>query len=383
MLGGDREPEPRAAAGARRVGLVEAVEEPRERLRRHARPAVRDDDRRAGDRHRQRHLHRAARGVVTRVVHEVPDDPVQPPRVRRDDHGLAGQGDRGAREPRRDHRGDEPPEVDRLQADGLGVGVEARDLHELVDEVAEAADVGDQELRGAPAVRGHAVEAALDQRRLGDQRRQRRAQLVRHVRGEPSVLLLRGLEPADRRLEGVGHAVELGAPAPELVASAGGHPRREVASRDPPRRPRRVVHRPEDAARDEPGGDQRHEDGDQPAREEPEAELREGRIDAGRREDEEQVRPTARPPADDRAPGSRRASARHSRAVRSRRSRAGRARSRRAPRGGGRACTGCRRRSRRSSRPRRAAGTPPGGRWRRSSRRRSAAEPGRAAGPRG
>ena len=46
MLGGDREAEARLPPRARRVGLVEAVEERSRRVRRHARPAVGDDDRR-------------------------------------------------------------------------------------------------------------------------------------------------------------------------------------------------------------------------------------------------------------------------------------------------------------------------------------------------
>ena len=70
----------------------------------------------------------------------------------------------------------------------LGIGIEARQLHELLDEVAQPADVADQELRGASTLGRQVVEVLADDRRLGHERGQRRSQLMRDVGHEPPVL---------------------------------------------------------------------------------------------------------------------------------------------------------------------------------------------------
>ena len=137
--------------------------------------------------------------MVARVVEEVADDPVEPSRVRLDDDARRGQRELGRRESSAHDRGDDPPEVDWLEERVLRVRVEARDLHEVVDQRPQAPDVADHQLGRAPRVRREAVDVALDQRRLGDQRGQRRAQLVRDVGDELAVLLLGDLEAAHRR----------------------------------------------------------------------------------------------------------------------------------------------------------------------------------------
>ena len=147
---------------------------------------------------------------------------------------------------------DEADEVDRLERDLLGRGIEARQLHELLDERPQPPHVGHQQLGRSPALRRQLVEVLAHDRRLGDERGDRRPQLVRHVGHEPAVLVLGRLEPPDRVREDAGHPVEPLGPGPELVARRDGHPRRQVAALDPFRDPTGLLDRRQDAARDEP-----------------------------------------------------------------------------------------------------------------------------------
>ena len=89
-------------------------------------------------------------------------------------------------------------------------------------------------------------------RGLGDERRERRPQLVGHVRDEPPVLGLGGLEPADRVGQGVGHPVEPLGPRAELVVRGDRHPRRQVAAFDPLGGAAGRLDRRQDAAGDAP-----------------------------------------------------------------------------------------------------------------------------------
>ena len=115
--------------------------------------------------------------------------------------------------------------------------VEPRDLHQVVDERAQAPDVRHEQLARAPARLGQRVEVLAQDRRLGDERRQRRPELVRDVGDEPAVLRLGRLEPADRLGECLGHPVEPLGPRPELVVRGDRHARGQVAVLDAPRRP--------------------------------------------------------------------------------------------------------------------------------------------------
>ena len=50
------------------------------------------------------------------------------------------------------------PMIDGFERDLLGIGVEARQLHQLLDQRPQPADVGDDHLRGAPARHGQPLE---------------------------------------------------------------------------------------------------------------------------------------------------------------------------------------------------------------------------------
>ena len=158
-------------------------------------------------------------------------------------------------EPGGDDRRDQTTEVHRLEGDLLGAGIEPRELHEVVDEGPQPGDVGDEQLAGPTALRRQRVEVLAHDRCLGDERRERRPELVRHVGHEPAVLGLGRLEPADRLAEGLGHPVEPLRPGPELVVRGDGHPRGQVAALDPLRGSAGRVDRGEDAARDDPRDD--------------------------------------------------------------------------------------------------------------------------------
>ena len=95
------------------------------------------------------HLDRRPRRVLAGVVEEVADDPLQPARIRLDDDRLGRQLQAGLRQPAGDHGLEQPAEIDRLGGDLLGLGVEAGDLHQVVDERSQPGDVGDEQLAGA------------------------------------------------------------------------------------------------------------------------------------------------------------------------------------------------------------------------------------------
>ena len=249
-----------------------------------------------------------------RVVEEVADDPLDPARVGLDDdevrrHRADGLGQAGGRDGRH-----ELDEVDRLRRELLRAGVEARDLHQVVDEDPQPGDVGDEELAGPAAGVGHRPEVLAQDRRLGDERRERRPQLVRDVGDEAPVVGLGRLEPADRLLERRRHPVERLGPVAELVGGRDRHARREVAALDPLGRPGCFLDGREDAARNGPRRDERDDDQDQRAGDQPDAERRQRRLDRGRVVDEVERRAGAgQPAADDEARLARRSSATGSR----------------------------------------------------------------------
>ena len=246
----------------------------------------------------ERDLHRAARGMVPGIVQEVAQDPVEAARIRVHDQRSRRERDGGLGQARRHGAGHHAAEVHGLGGEQLGAGVEPGDLHEVVHERPQAAHVGDQELRRTAGLRRHAAEILLEQGGLGDERRQRRPQLVRDVRHEPPVLLLRGLETRDRRLERVGHPVELRGPPAHLVAAPLRDPGGQVAAGDATRRAPGLGHGSEQPARDDPGDEQRDADRHRSTHQQPRPELGEGGLDGLRGEDEEQVRRPALPAAD-------------------------------------------------------------------------------------
>ena len=114
-----------------------------------------------------------------------------------------------------------------------------------------------------------------------------------NVRHEAPVLLLGGLQAADRRLERIGHPVELRRPARELVPATLRHAGTQVPGGDPARGPPGGIDWAQDPARDDAGDEQRHGDGDQPGAQQAQPELGHRVDHRSRREDEVAVRPTA------------------------------------------------------------------------------------------
>ena len=120
-------------------------------------------------------------------------------------------------------------------------------------------------------------------RRLGDEGRQRRPQLVRDVGDEPAVLRLGRLEPADGLGQRLGHPVEPLRPRPELVVRGDRHARGQVAVLEALGGPAGGLDRRQDAARDGLGDEQRDEDQRDRADGQGEPELAERLVDRGRR----------------------------------------------------------------------------------------------------
>ena len=159
---------------------------------------------------RRRRPRPRARRMLAGVVEQVAEDPLEPARVGLDRRAAPSGSSSdappggGRRRPSRTSR----PRSTGSSATCSARGVEARDLHQVVDQRPQPADVGDEQLAGPPAVGRQRVEVLAQDRRLGDERGERRPQLVRDVGDEPPVLGLGGLEPADRVGQGVGHPVE-------------------------------------------------------------------------------------------------------------------------------------------------------------------------------
>jgi hypothetical protein len=126
----------------------------------------------------------------------------------------------------------------------LPAGVEPRDLHQLLDQAAQAADVVDEELCRPLRLLRHVLEVLREHRGLADKRRQRRAQLVRHVGGEAPFARLRFREGADLLLERLGHLVERGRPGTELIVACDRKPGLEEPFRERVRRCARLRDRP-------------------------------------------------------------------------------------------------------------------------------------------
>ena len=253
VFGGDRQPEPAAPAVARRIGLVEAFEDPR-RAGRAARPVR--------GRPPTSEIASLSAASVTSTGEPAACSRAlsrRLPRIRSSRRGSVSttSGSAGRSSVASGRRAavtgrDQSAEVDRLERDLLGPRIEPRDLHQVVDERPQPADVGDEQLAGPPALRRQRVEMLAQDRRLGDQRRQRCPQLVRDIGDEAPVLGLGRLEPADRLGQRLGHPVEALRPRPELVVRGDRHARRQVAALDPLGGPAGGLDRGEDAAGDRP-----------------------------------------------------------------------------------------------------------------------------------
>ncbi len=174
------------------------------------------------------------------VLHQVHHDPLEAPPVDGEEHGISVEAEELhlglGPPPCRGHAAKEVEQVGLFPLHVGGVGVEPRDLQQVVYEPAETADVAHHEFGGSAGFGREVVlcarpEAAVEQRGFPNQCRHRGAQLVGDVRREAPFPGFGRLEGGDLGLQGGGHGVERGAERAELIASCG-QTDREVAAGD-------------------------------------------------------------------------------------------------------------------------------------------------------
>ena len=167
-------------------------------------------------------------------------------------------------------------EVDVVELEHRGAGVEAADLEQVGEQGLEAVQLGLQEL-GRPGRRRVELVAGVVEHVTGHpDRRQRGPQLVRHVGDEPALHPAEVLQLPDLALEARGHLVERRRQARQVVLARHAQPFGEAAGGEPLGHPAGEPHRGHDLAGHQPGqpGDQDHEQaaggdhrpGDQPHR---------------------------------------------------------------------------------------------------------------------
>ena len=217
-------------------------------------------------------------------------------RSRIDADRLSGHLEPGARQPRGDDGPDEGRRVELGRRRDLGRGVEARDLHQVVDQRAEARHVANEQLAAAPAIRRQRVEVVVQERRLLHERGHRRAQLVRYVGDERALLVLGKLQLPHGPFQRRSHPVERGRPRPELVARIDRQASGQVSRRDAPGRIARIADGPQDPAREEPRRERREAGQDQAADEQRLPELGDRGLGPGRVEQEVERRAAVRAP---------------------------------------------------------------------------------------
>ena len=128
---------------------------------------------------------------------------------------------------------------------------------------------------GRFASAGMRSRCSREQRRLAGERRQRRAQLVRDVRGEAPLARLGLREGTDLLLERLGHLVERRRPGAELVVGLDRKPGLEQPLREGVGRLARLRDRAENPPGDERAGGRGENDHDAPPRQEDRPQLRE------------------------------------------------------------------------------------------------------------
>ena len=140
------------------------------------------------------------------------------------------------------------------------MGVEAREVEEVGDEPFESARLGHDDL-GRAQLGFRVVDGAVEDRlRVATNRRERRAEVVRHAQQESPLVPPRSVEPFCHRVDRLGQAAELVVGNVLRV-----DPRRQVAGRDPPgggfHRREWAGHAAREVGRDEGGDDEREDRG--------------------------------------------------------------------------------------------------------------------------
>lgn len=266
VLQGDGETQT-APLGARAGGarLVEAVEDVREDILGDAGPVVLDLDEQVVGLYADRDTDRTA-AVLQRVADEVREDHVQAARVEaRHDAALGVQVDGVQPGTRVYARGDLVGDVHVVEDQPGGARVEAGDLHEVLDQVVEAAGLADDQPDGRFDHRvdtaGLRVEFLFQDLRHGGDRGERRTEFVGHVRHEAAGRLLAGAHVVHALLEGLRGVVERTGEIREFVRTRDAQPGVELALAQTAGRDAEAVHRLEDRRRGGLGEQRRADQG--------------------------------------------------------------------------------------------------------------------------
>lgn len=270
VLPGDREAQsaPRRPC-ARRVGLVEAVEDVREHGGVDARAAVLDL------RHQPRRpvplpgpqAYGDGLGPVPQcVADQVGDDHVEAARVERRPYTVLEFGT-DAVVPVTGLKGlaDGLGHVDLVAVEIDGPGVEPGDLHQVLDERGEFSGLRADQPDGRRGVGAQPGGVLVEHLGDGQHAGERGAQFVRHVRGEAPGPFLGLAELLDGLLELGRRLVERPGQFRDLVGAADRDPGVEFAPADAGCGAAQFTYRTQDAARGEQGGDQGDEQGGQGA----------------------------------------------------------------------------------------------------------------------
>jgi hypothetical protein len=143
-------------------------------------------------------------------------------------------------------------QVDRLDVEGGGAGVEAADLEEVGEQFLEPVELTGEQLGGAGHRGVEAGAGVVDDVDGHPDRRERGAQFVRDVGDEALLHGGQPLELADLRLQAVGHGVERRREDGEVVLAARRHPFVELAGRQPLGDLAGAAHRGDDLPGDDP-----------------------------------------------------------------------------------------------------------------------------------
>ena len=128
MLCCDRKSQAATPTVARRIRRVEALEDPFQPILRDAGAAIRNGhDDLSDDRGRGFHanLDRGSGRMLSRVVEQVPEDPLEAPGVGVDDQPLIWNDDGRLLQPGPRHGGHEPPDIDGFERDPFGSRIES------------------------------------------------------------------------------------------------------------------------------------------------------------------------------------------------------------------------------------------------------------------
>ncbi|CAM5691773.1 hypothetical protein SVIOM74S_01978 [Streptomyces violarus] len=277
VLQGDGQPQTRTTRGTRacRVGPPETAEHPRRLARLEPDPVIPHRDRDRTARRGELDDDIPAFTVLDGVHDEVAQHALHAPGVGLGDDGLLVAQDTDLRPLAlrerlgpADHPPYDLPEVYRLRLQRRGTRVEPADLQQIREQRLEPVQLVGEQLRGP---RGHRVEVLprlVDDVRGHPHGRQRRTQLVRHVRHEPALHPRQILQLADLQLEVLRHLVEGLAEPRDVVLARDLHTFLKPPGGQPLGDPRRHPHRRDHLAHHEPGDGPQQDDDEQPGRRE-------------------------------------------------------------------------------------------------------------------